>query len=111
MSTIDHDTNLNARGHVRFGVKLRHRGISIGDFRFGLDNGYSQVRDACPESAKSRLMPRGSASLFDHLVGGCEQRWRHCEAERPGGFEVDDKRKFRRLLYRKIGRLFVSRSA
>lgn len=32
-----------------------------------------------------------SASLFDDLVGGCEQRWRHCEAEHLGGFEVDDK--------------------
>lgn len=31
------------------------------------------------------------AHLFDNLVGGCEQRWRHREAERLGGFEVDDK--------------------
>lgn len=29
--------------------------------------------------------------LFDDLVGGGEQRWRHCEAERRGGLEVDDK--------------------
>ena len=27
--------------------------------------------------------------LFDHLVGAGEQRWRHGEAERLGGFEID----------------------
>jgi hypothetical protein len=26
--------------------------------------------------------------LFDHLVGGCEQRRRHVEAERLGGLEA-----------------------
>src|SRR5262249_10049957 len=28
-------------------------------------------------------------SLFDHLVGAGEQRWRHSKAERPGGHQVD----------------------
>ena len=32
-----------------------------------------------------------SRRLLDHLVGGREQRRRHGEAERLGGFEVDDK--------------------
>ena len=33
--------------------------------------------------------PQRTASLFDHLVGACEQRLRHGEAERPGGLEVE----------------------
>jgi hypothetical protein len=43
--------------------------------------------------------------LFDNLVCAGEQRRRHVEAERPGGFEVDDQFKFRRLLDGQIGRL------
>jgi len=38
--------------------------------------------------------------LFDHLVGTREpreQRGRHGEAERPGGFEVDDQFELGRL--------------
>ena len=37
--------------------------------------------------------------LFDHLVGGHEQRGRNCEAERLGGPEVDDEFKFGRRLH------------
>ena len=29
--------------------------------------------------------------LFDHLVGTIEQRRQHCQAERLGGFHVDNK--------------------
>jgi hypothetical protein len=35
--------------------------------------------------------------LFDHLVGGDEQRWRHREAERLGGLEVDHELELGRL--------------
>ena len=38
---------------------------------------------------------RTPARLFDHLVGGREQRRRHREAEHPGGLGVDDQLEFR----------------
>ena len=45
-----------------------------------------------------------TASLFDHLIGGGEQRRRHSKAEHPGGRGVDDQLEFRRLQHRQIGR-------
>jgi hypothetical protein len=33
---------------------------------------------------------RHQTHSFDHLVGAREQEWRHCEAEHPGGLEVDN---------------------
>src|SRR5215471_3333643 len=47
---------------------------------------------------------RPPASL-DHLVGAGEDRWRHRQAERLCGFQVDDKLECGRLLDRQIGRL------
>jgi len=35
--------------------------------------------------------------LFDHLIGAADKRQRHVEAERLGGFEVDDEIKLGRL--------------
>ena len=43
------------------------------------------------------------ASLFDRLVGGCEQRGRNVEAERFRGLEIDRELVFDRLLNRQIG--------
>ena len=37
----------------------------------------------------SAIDPRKIATLFDHLVGAGEQRWRHRKAERLGGLEID----------------------
>jgi hypothetical protein len=50
---------------------------------------------------KVRFTPEsGHARLFDHLVGGREQRSWHRKADSLGGFEVDRELVFRRLLKR-----------
>ena len=51
----------------------------------------------CPLSATSGLV-----RLFDHLVGTIQQRRQHREAERLGGFQIDNEFKFRGLLSRQI---------
>ena len=43
-------------------------------------------------------------SLFDHIVGEGEQRWRHGEAERLRGKEVDSEIELGRLFDREVGR-------
>jgi hypothetical protein len=51
--------------------------------------------------------PQQTAALFDHLVGGGQQRFGDGEAERLGGFEVDDQLILGRRLDRQIGRPFA----
>src|SRR5262245_45803743 len=51
------------------------------------------------------------ASLLDHLVGGSEQRWRHFEAERLRGLEVDPQLVFGRALHRQVGQLLALEDA
>src|SRR5258707_6825413 len=48
--------------------------------------------------------------LFDHLVGACEQRGWHVEAERPGRAEVDHQLKSGRPLDRHISGLLSKSS-
>src|ERR1019366_4337113 len=48
--------------------------------------------------------PQQTASLFDYLVGACEQRWRQREAECLGGLRIDDQLKFAGLIIRNVAR-------
>ena len=56
-------------------------------------------------------MQRSKRSLFDHLFGARDQRRRHDEAERLGGFEVDHKLVFARRLDWQVSRLSAPQDA
>src|SRR5947209_596254 len=51
------------------------------------------------------------AHLLDHLVGAGGQTWRHLDAERPRGLEIDHQLVFGRRLHRQVGRLFAFEDA
>ena len=51
----------------------------------------------------SRPNTANRPASLDDLVGAGEDRWRHGEAERLRGLEVDHQLEFRRLLDRQIG--------
>src|SRR6476660_1186895 len=52
-----------------------------------------------------------NASLFDHLVCACEQRWRNCEVQRFRGLKVDHQLVLGRRLHRKVSGLFAFEDA
>src|SRR5262249_980621 len=58
---------------------------------------------------RTAWQPRGAS--FDHLVGPGEQGRGYFEAERPGGFEVDNQLVFGWRLHRQVGRLFALEDA
>jgi hypothetical protein len=58
-----------------------------------------------------RQARRTRGASLDHLVGAREQRWRHVEAERLRGLEVDHQLVFSGRLHRQIGRLFALEDA
>ena len=47
-------------------------------------------RDGGAGAERSNQGARAAAILFNHLVGAGEKRWRHYDAERVRGLEVDD---------------------
>src|SRR5215510_12419405 len=67
------------------------------------------ARSADLTGLKMRRITRGAS--FDDLVCACEQRWRHFEAERPGGLEIDHQRILYRRLDRQVGCLLTPQNA
>src|SRR5262249_36941850 len=65
---------------------------ALADVRFTPKSGHLSVRMESPLRAKSGLMHCSKIYwLFDHLVGGGEQRLRECQAQRLSRLEVKDK--------------------
>ena len=54
---------------------------------------------------------RTLVTSLNHLVGGCEQGRRDCDAERLGSLEVHNHLVFGRRLNRKVGRLLALKDA
>jgi hypothetical protein len=69
--------------------------------------------DMCGANRDVRYGPIADigSDLFDHLVGGGQQRLRHSEAERLAGLEVDHQLVLGRCLYREIGGLLALEDA
>jgi hypothetical protein len=56
-------------------------------------------------------VPIADSRLFDHLVGACEERGRHREAECLGCFEIDHQLVLSGRLHRQVGWLLALEDA
>src|SRR5262245_7686577 len=112
LSKMDRSPTLDDRNsHVRFGSEADMCGAR-GDVRFTPNSDRESGRpqtvmsalplkaDMCIARGHVRYWPIADIALFDHLVGGREQRSWHDKAESLGSFEVDRKLVSRRLLKR-----------
>jgi hypothetical protein len=77
------------------------------DVRIAPASGPPRVIAVCLRSANSGRALAARMQLFDHLVGAGEQRRWHVEAERLGGFQIDDQFEPCRLHDREVGGLGV----
>ena len=73
--------------------------------------------DMCSALARVRYGPiadsctAANITLFNHLIGACEQRRRNSKAKSPGRLEIDHEFELGRCLDRKVGRLLALEDA
>src|SRR5450631_149280 len=79
-----------------------HSAPMVTNVRYDPNSDHSRYECECPLSATSDRRTAANSILFDHLVGGGEQCWRHGEAEHPGGLGVDDQLELSRLQDRQV---------
>src|SRR5215204_4768608 len=73
--------------------------------------GFQNLRARCGTRSSQQALTRPPAASFDHLVGACDERFRHADAERLRGLEVENQLNLRGLLDRQVGRLVALENA
>ena len=88
-------------------TRLRFRIVLSETYQYAEPPNPLALLRTCCERPRSRRATEQrdelAPSSFNHLVGAGEQRWRHDEAERLGGLEVDDQFVLGRRLHRQVG--------